>query len=337
MSMFRRRLMMYQALNNKNTISYPGLVAAWSAKGKTNEDEDRDVLRDLTGNGHDILLKNFAFAGMSGYGGFNLPIDKYVINGTFYGPTRQYGYNLDAGKTLPKLKFNVNNLSENTSFFIRIIGLDYNYIINKNGYWETDTITNNTDSKKVFEIVATGYEYNNVEIEFLPEYPNALVFDGVDDYGVNKDMPYFPDGYTLIIKRKRIKELSPNCLLIKGVEANQTILAFENTFQRQSYETSYGSTNHGVIKEFSKNDIVYRTPNSYNGITLTKGVYTETGNYNKIICLGNRYDSRYTNFAFYSAYLFDRSLSEQEIKSFIRKHIDPSYLLPGEAEQARQK
>ena len=34
--------------------------------------------------------------------------------------------------------------------------------------------------------------------------------------------------------------------------------------------------------------------------------------------------------AFYSAYLFDRSLDEQEIKAFIRKYIDADYLLPSE-------
>lgn len=51
------------------SISYPGLIAAWSAKGKSNDDEDRATLRDLTGNGHDITLKGFAFSEMSGYGG----------------------------------------------------------------------------------------------------------------------------------------------------------------------------------------------------------------------------------------------------------------------------
>ena len=33
----------------------------------TNEDADRAVLKDLTGNGHDLQLKNFAFSGSSGY------------------------------------------------------------------------------------------------------------------------------------------------------------------------------------------------------------------------------------------------------------------------------
>lgn len=52
-------------------LYYPGLIAAWSAKGKTNDDEDRAILKDLTGNGHDITLNGFAFSEMSGYGGYN--------------------------------------------------------------------------------------------------------------------------------------------------------------------------------------------------------------------------------------------------------------------------
>lgn len=56
MSMYRRRLMIANALKKSSGINYPGLIAAWSAKGKTNDDEDRAILKDLTGNGHVLLL-----------------------------------------------------------------------------------------------------------------------------------------------------------------------------------------------------------------------------------------------------------------------------------------
>lgn len=56
--MIRRRYLRNRARGN---IVYPGLIAAWSAKGKTNDDEDRATLKDLTGNGHDIILNGFAF------------------------------------------------------------------------------------------------------------------------------------------------------------------------------------------------------------------------------------------------------------------------------------
>ena len=63
----RRRYLRNRARGN---IIYPGLIAAWSAKGKSNDDKDRATLKDLTGNGHDITLNGFAFSGMSGYGGY---------------------------------------------------------------------------------------------------------------------------------------------------------------------------------------------------------------------------------------------------------------------------
>lgn len=44
------------------------LVAVYSTYGKSNEDTDRNVLKDLSGNGNDMRLLNFGFAGNSGYG-----------------------------------------------------------------------------------------------------------------------------------------------------------------------------------------------------------------------------------------------------------------------------
>lgn len=44
-----------------------GLVAAWSAKGKNNADTDRNILKDLSGQGHNITLYGFAYNDESGY------------------------------------------------------------------------------------------------------------------------------------------------------------------------------------------------------------------------------------------------------------------------------
>lgn len=41
---------------------------AWSVTGKTNDDEDCDTIKNLSGNGNDLVLSNFAFAEESGYG-----------------------------------------------------------------------------------------------------------------------------------------------------------------------------------------------------------------------------------------------------------------------------
>lgn len=49
--------------------TYPWLFPdqAWTVVGKTNEDEDRATIANITGNGNDLLLSNFGFAQGSGY------------------------------------------------------------------------------------------------------------------------------------------------------------------------------------------------------------------------------------------------------------------------------
>lgn len=49
--------------------TYPWLFPyqAWIVVGKTNEDEDRATIANITGNGNDLILSNFGFAEGSGY------------------------------------------------------------------------------------------------------------------------------------------------------------------------------------------------------------------------------------------------------------------------------
>lgn len=49
--------------------TYPWLFPdqAWTVVGKTNEDEDRATIANITGNGNDLVLSNFGFAENSGY------------------------------------------------------------------------------------------------------------------------------------------------------------------------------------------------------------------------------------------------------------------------------
>lgn len=49
--------------------TYPWLFPdqAWTVTGKTNEDEDRATIANITGNGNDLILSNLGFAEGSGY------------------------------------------------------------------------------------------------------------------------------------------------------------------------------------------------------------------------------------------------------------------------------
>lgn len=57
--------------NNDGFPSIPGMIARYSALGLTNEQmATNPVWVDKTGNGHDLQMKNFAWGGMSGVGGY---------------------------------------------------------------------------------------------------------------------------------------------------------------------------------------------------------------------------------------------------------------------------
>lgn len=222
-------MMAYAANLGRGDIVYPGLIAAWSAKGKSNEDVDRNILKDLTGNGHDITLNNFA--------------------------------------------------------------------------WNTES------------------GYSN------PKYPDALVFDGVDDWGISKSLPILTD-YTIIVKRVFLDNEKGYSGTVAAKGANPEILgAFcfernDNTFFSQH---SFGEGSRLRIEKDV--EISWQTTLSYLGKAIPRGDLLDEPTFT-IGTAFNRFS--FLKGAIYSAYLFNRSLDEQEIKAFIRKHIDPEYLLPSE-------
>jgi hypothetical protein len=95
--------------------------------------------------------------------------------------------------------------------------------------------------------------------------------------------------------------------------------------------------NFGYSYRYNINDysqkINYQTKYKFNGIDINSGTNQGT----KGIAIGGGYFtlenqgvSELYDGVFYFAYLFNRSLDEQEIKEFIRKYIDSEYLLPSE-------
>lgn len=62
--------------------TYPWLFPdqAWTVTGKTNEDEDRATIANITGNGNNLVLSNFGFAEGSGYGLYKLNFNNWFAN-----------------------------------------------------------------------------------------------------------------------------------------------------------------------------------------------------------------------------------------------------------------
>ena len=186
---------------------YPWLFPdqAWTVTGKTNEDEDRATIANITGNGNDLVLSNFGFAEGSGYGLYqqNYAIWTKVSNRATFTVTsskihvtsvtaENYAdFIYTAGQQL-KQKIRITGLPEGVSFVIGRSGVNLK-IISQDGIYDVDIL----DDSSANPII--GYRINriidscDITIEQIPEYEGYLVTDGVDDrvqdssFKLNKD------------------------------------------------------------------------------------------------------------------------------------------------------
>lgn len=325
----------------KNPIPIP--IAGWNIKkeGKNNDSPEREILKDLTGNGHDITLKNFLFAGMSGYGGYAIKSKNIV--GWALNPDRYDSLTYENYKfTVVNIKGNnnflayipINNFAENeTKIKVYVTGLSNGKFVR----FGTAKIYNNGINEIVLEQdingligIASDYLGGNVTLEFLPEYEGALVFDGVDDRGICENMPEVDD-CTLIIKRI-ILSSKTQFTAVYGTNSasdnalNYMWLEYEN--KNSNFIKTYSFGNGIDITSENRPIITYQTKNSYNGITIKQeSPLKEKGTIFSLGCCQN-IGSYSANMAFYCAYLFDRSLTEEEIEAFVKSEIDPDYILP---------
>lgn len=335
--------------SSDGNINYPGLIAAWSAKGKSNDDADRATLKDLTGNGHDITLNGFAFSEMSGYNGYKTNMlnwkynknsavilssqNKFITYNTLEIATHFWDYvsNPPLGTIhRPSFKLKISGLNEDEVIYYRYYdGEDFSVRHEGNLYnginifpeINAEIVTEKLPYTTTFEIESQRILNKEFTFEILPEYPDALVFDGVDDYGVNRSVPSLSD-YTIIVKKKALNNKGIVCATIGNF--GEVAFVISDKFNRDNGMVFANSFSRESFVKWVDN-ISYQTKNSYNGKTISVGKIITTHGFSI-----SMYGGQYWKGAFYSAYLFNRSLDEQEIKAFIRKYIDPEYLLPSE-------
>lgn len=144
-------------------------------------------------------------------------------------------------------------------------------------------------------------------------YDGALVFDGVDDYGICTGLPILDD-YTLIYRREWI-DLSrkSNAAIANKRKVNQVLggaFNFERLTVSQMITLSFG--NYTDI-QLSSSDIVYQTKTSYNGDkVISSGSLTDTDSL-FLGCSGN--GTEFANCAIYYFALYNKSLTPEEIET----------------------
>ena len=185
--------------------TYPWLFPdqAWTVTGKTNEDEDRATIANITGNGNDLLLLNLGFEEGSGYGLYKQNFSKIQ----WTSPSARVevtktnsSFNITEVKKIAIQLYYLSNINEVAftvpSTKVRVTGLTDGQTINYRYFVDdvandflipSDGIYNLPEFE--FPAKSNYYGFNltkvqsscNITIEQIPEYEGYLVTDGVDD------------------------------------------------------------------------------------------------------------------------------------------------------------
>lgn len=281
-----------------------GIVARYYASGLTNEQMAANpVWVDKTGNGHDIQLKNFSWKGMSGVGGYvqdfndfrnNATVDKIRIDeqGSNSIKVTILTTGISNAIYIPK-----NIYQFNKSYFIKISSEGYDEGDMALSFYAPSTSTATTvtvslNPNGVTEIPAIKEDdflavYINVSgkvgsftVEQLPLHPGALVFDGVDDYGVCENFPILTKekGYTVVALRQWITRGEIAQGLVSNVKNWLKDGAFLLEYRNIQADHLNKPIPFGAIgSEMDLPHILtYQTSKSCNGVSITTGNFEGT-------------------------------------------------------------
>lgn len=312
--------------------SITGMIARYSALGLTNEQmTENPVWKDLTGNGHDLQMKNFAWGGMSGVGGYGdenyqtfykFTLDDYVFIAS------------PPGVKHMNFTFRVTGLQPGNKLTLAFFGTTNTVY----GIWDKDGIY--TVDADIVEAGKPTYFYNGYgstrgefTIEILPLYPGALVFDGVDDYGVCENFPILTKekGYTVVVLRQRDQDFlnttSTGGLLSTRNYSTGEGVAFEKI---ESSNKGYWNLGAGGFIDFAKSPFTWQTSKQYNNVGILKG----GKNHGKPLCVGCGLSGgqQCGRFAIWELVFLDHDATEEELTK-IKDYFVKTYpwLFPDQA------
>lgn len=166
-------------------------------------------LQDHSGNNRPLKLNNFLFAAMSGVGGYEYNWLDSALFITYLSGVRGDGTITDNTITINNVKVSSGVIetrvnSPSKKYKVRVTGITSNetlrYVVygdtslgelatiifdmKKDGEYELPASTYSATYNMKWQVIAASYPHTcNITIEQIPSYPNALVTDGVDDYG----------------------------------------------------------------------------------------------------------------------------------------------------------
>lgn len=323
----------------------PGDVTRWHFGGLTNEmmaamDDPR--LEDADGKGRFLSFKNFAWSGMSGVGGYTQNFNQY-----FVGVDESNKTVSDSSMKLVLLESdsqkviydrNSHQIGHTYNFYIKVTGIEGRMLnvdagtlggrimsITEDGIYSINvTVSDSWGQNRLYLIFPPSSSSNTVTIEQLPLYPGALVFDGVDDYGVCDNFPVLTKekGYTVVALRSYLAE-SIGYLVYNGTSAKQSAFAFERSDSLDTWSWGINSSIRNSLPKLMS----YQTSNSYNNNIISTGTAIEGDKLIRIASSGG-----YCNVAIWELVFLDHDATEEELTK-IKDYFVKTYpwLFPDQA------
>lgn len=236
--------------------TYPWLFPdqAWTVVGKTNEDEDRATIANITGNGNNLVLSNFGFAEGSGYGLYAYNFNSFNLRDNVVKPTdvKKDSFRIIGTGNSGNLLI-LTNESDSANWKIRITGMkegDSCIVGNANKSGDYIKIIKDgiyTFQKQYAATSTNGIWYNSsqevdVLVEQIPEYEGYLITDGVDDKVQSSSFTMNED-WTIVGDWELLSNVQINCGIVKAQNvylyntANGLLISINNPRSLQSFRT----------------------------------------------------------------------------------------------------
>ena len=332
----------------------------WDFSGKSNADAGT-IVEDLTGNGYDLELKNFAFDNVSGYNGYPTDFRKWTkAGGTTYDGSVVNIYenkivfdgtisDSHIGAAVILQGSELSALGSSETLLIKVNGLKENQqlrVINQTSVPNTSTNIgngisfidiknyNNPDAPypSVYIVYNVNYNngdktLNNVTVEIVPLYPDQLVFNNNKAQTVKPVKINTTRGFTAIVRRQFIQDNIRIVVLgqqgSSGGDANYYIRDYKLRADGGWSIYNFGSYNSAYDPT---GNLMWSTLSKFfNGqINTINRPKVESPDDAPLMLGAYTYNSAGEgNFAIREVYIFDRDLTQSQIENFISDNMIP--------------